>query len=82
MVSAIAVAALALTFTRDIAPIIWSRCAPCHRPGQIAPFGLLTYDDVKQRAALVGEVTARRLMPPWKPEPGKGAKGQEKGGKA
>ena len=73
MVSAIAVAALALTFTRDIAPIIWSRCAPCHRPGQIAPFCLLTYDDVKQRAALVGEVTARRLMPPWKPEPGKGA---------
>ena len=72
MVSAIA-AALALTFTRDIAPVIWSRCAPCHRPGQIAPFSLLTYDDVKPRAALVGEVTARRLMPPWKPEPGKGA---------
>jgi len=72
MVSAIAGAALALTFTRDIAPIIWSRCAPCHRPGQIAPFSLLSYDDLKRRTALVAEVTARRIMPPWKPEPGKG----------
>jgi len=60
------------TFTRDVAPIIWSRCATCHRPGEIGPFNLLTYDDVRQRAALVAAVTARRLMPPWKPEPGKG----------
>ena len=61
-----------LTFTRDIAPIIWSRCASCHRPGEIGPFSLLTYDDVRRRAAQIAAVTARRIMPPWKPVAGKG----------
>jgi len=61
-----------LTFTKDIAPIIWSRCASCHRPGEIGPFSLITYDDVRRHATLIGEVTARRLMPPWKPSAGKG----------
>ncbi|HEX7138328.1 MAG TPA: cytochrome c, partial [Vicinamibacterales bacterium] len=61
-----------VTFSRDIAPIIWSHCAPCHRPGAIAPFGLTTYDEVKRRATLIRDVTSRRLMPPWKPTEGKG----------
>lgn len=60
------------TFTTAIAPIVWSRCASCHRPGQVGPFNLLTYDDVKRRAALIAQVTAERLMPPWKPAEGKG----------
>jgi Tfp pilus assembly protein PilF len=60
------------TFTKDIAPIVWNRCASCHRPGEIGPFSLLTYHDVRQRATLVAAATARRVMPPWKPEPGKG----------
>jgi len=59
-----------LTFNKDIAPIVFARCAPCHRPGEIAPFSLLTYADVKQRATLIADVTARRVMPPWKPLPG------------
>ncbi|HEY1913230.1 MAG TPA: tetratricopeptide repeat protein [Vicinamibacterales bacterium] len=61
-----------LTFTKDVAPIVWSRCASCHRPGEIGPFSLISYADVKQRAAQIKLVTSRRLMPPWKPEPGKG----------
>src|SRR5438128_2820624 len=61
-----------LTFNRDIAPIIWTRCAPCHRPGEVGPFSLLTYDDVRRRAMQIGTVTAKGLMPPWKPEAGKG----------
>ena len=61
-----------LTFNKDIAPIVWARCATCHRPGEIGPFSLLTYDDVKRRATQIADVTSRRLMPPWKPEPGKG----------
>jgi tetratricopeptide (TPR) repeat protein len=61
-----------LTFTKDIAPIVWARCATCHRPGEIGPFSLVTYDDVKRRATQIAEVTSRRIMPPWKPEPGKG----------
>jgi Tfp pilus assembly protein PilF len=61
-----------VTFTRDIAPIVWSRCATCHRSGEIGPFNLITYDEVKRHAAQIGVVTARRIMPPWKPDPGKG----------
>lgn len=60
------------TFTRDVAPIVWRRCASCHRPGEIGPFSLLTYGEVKRRATQIGIVTARRLMPPWKPAPGRG----------
>lgn len=58
-----------LTFNKDIAPIVFSRCAPCHRPGQPAPFSLLTYNDVKKHARQIQKVTAERIMPPWLPEP-------------
>src|SRR4029077_3080315 len=61
-----------LSFYKDIAPIVWHRCSPCHRSGQVGPFSLMTYDDVRSRAAQIAAVTARRVMPPWKPEPGKG----------
>ncbi len=53
------------TFAADIAPIIYANCATCHRPGQSAPFSLLSYDDVKQRGQTIVDVTARRYMPPW-----------------
>lgn len=56
-----------LEFSKDIAPIIWNRCAPCHRPKQVAPFSLLSYSDIKKRAEQVAEVTAKRIMPPWPP---------------
>lgn len=57
-------------FTRDVAPILYKRCAPCHHEGEVAPFPLLSYEDAKKRARLIGEVTRTRLMPPWKPVPG------------
>jgi len=58
------------TFSRDVAPILFARCTSCHRPAGIAPFSLLSYQDARQRARQIAEVTASRLMPPWKPEPG------------
>ena len=61
-----------LTFTRDIAPMLLVHCAGCHQPGGGAPFNLLTYADARSRAAQIVDVTARRYMPPWKPEPGQG----------
>jgi mono/diheme cytochrome c family protein len=60
------------TFNRDIAPILYESCAGCHRPGQVAPFGLLTYQDAAKRAGLIAAVTQKRYMPPWKAEPGYG----------
>lgn len=59
-----------LTFTKDIAPVIFSSCAPCHRPGQSAPFGLLSYAEVRKRVKSIADVIDRRYMPPWLPEPG------------
>src|SRR5215471_17847490 len=61
-----------LTFAHDIAPIVYQHCATCHRPGETAPFSLLTYEDVKKRALQVAKVTQSRFMPPWLPEPGYG----------
>src|SRR5262245_4012185 len=57
-----------VTFNKDVAPLVFRNCATCHRPGQSAPFSLLTYNDAKKRAKQIAEVTARRYMPPWLPE--------------
>lgn len=56
-----------VTFTRDIAPIVFHSCAPCHHSGEAGPFPLLTYGDVKSHARQIADVTRKRLMPPWLP---------------
>ncbi len=71
--AAVAVQALSAappTYNKDIAPILNSQCARCHRPGEVAPFSLLTYQDAAKRAALIATVTTNRYMPPWKPVAG------------
>ena len=62
----------AVTYTRDVAPIIATRCGACHVPGGDAPFSLATFDEVRRRGAMIVAVTRSRFMPPWKPEPGFG----------
>ncbi len=61
-----------LTFTRNVAPIIYGHCAVCHRPGESGPFSLLTYQDVRRHARQIVTVIKSRFMPPWLPEPGFG----------
>ena len=61
-----------LTYNRDIAPIVYKQCSGCHRPGQAAPFQLITYADAKKHASEIAKVTASGYMPPWLPEPGYG----------
>src|SRR5205814_1925594 len=56
----------AVTFTEDVAPIVFNKCATCHRPGEAAPFSLTTYDDVKRRGTLIAKAVTSRAMPPWK----------------
>jgi hypothetical protein len=58
-----------VTFSKDIAPIVFNNCSGCHRPGESAPFNLLNYEDVRKRAKQIVEVTQRRYMPPWLPDP-------------
>jgi hypothetical protein len=67
-----AVASAPPTWASDVAPIIYKNCSPCHRPGQAAPFPLLSYDDVKTRAQAIVDVTERRKMPPWPPAQAEG----------
>ena len=53
------------TFTRDVAPILFKNCASCHRPGDIAPMPLLTYEDARPWAKSIREKVAVGSMPPW-----------------
>lgn len=74
-----------VTWAEDVAPILHANCATCHRPGSIAPFSLLTYDDARRRASQIAEVTTTGFMPPWLPAPGEslagsGGDGGEDGG--
>ena len=61
-----------VTFAHDVAPILIEHCGACHHPDGPAPFSLLTYASAKQHATQIAAVTHRRVMPPWKSEPGYG----------
>ena len=58
-----------ITFTKDIAPILNRNCVACHRPGNIAPMSLRTYDEVRPWSELIREKVVSRQMPPWHAAP-------------
>jgi mono/diheme cytochrome c family protein len=62
----------AASFTRDVAPILQRHCQGCHRPGDVAPFSLLTYEQAAAWASDVKRVATARTMPPWKAAHGHG----------
>src|SRR5580765_6465257 len=53
------------TFTKDVAPILYKNCTTCHRPGEIAPMSLLTYDDARPYAKAIRDEVGEGHMPPW-----------------
>jgi hypothetical protein len=53
------------TYARDVAPILQRRCQGCHRPGQVGPFALSSYDDARGHAKMIASVVERGVMPPW-----------------
>lgn len=55
----------AVTFTKDVAPILQRSCQTCHRPGAIAPMSLLTYQDARPWARSIRTKVTAREMPPW-----------------
>ncbi len=59
----------AATFSKEVAPIFFKRCAECHRPGEAAPFSVLSYKDVRPWAKSIREKVANRTMPPWHADP-------------
>jgi mono/diheme cytochrome c family protein len=54
-----------VTFTKDIAPILQNRCQNCHRPGDMAPMSLVTYEEVRPWVRSIKARVAAREMPPW-----------------
>src|SRR4051794_3032785 len=58
------------TYTREISRIVQGKCQQCHRPNDIAPFALTTYDDVVTYAEDIKVALTDKKMPPWKPAPG------------
>ncbi|GAA4469474.1 hypothetical protein GCM10023093_29030 [Nemorincola caseinilytica] len=58
-----------VTFTEDVAPILYSNCTGCHRLGGSAHFSLVTFEDAKKYAAANAYVTRNRIMPPWPADP-------------
>jgi mono/diheme cytochrome c family protein len=54
-----------VTFHKDVLPILQKNCQNCHRPGQIGPMSLLTYDEARPWAKSIKQAVITRKMPPW-----------------
>ena len=57
------------TYNRDVAPILTKSCVSCHRPNQIGPMSLLTYDEVRPWAKSIAKNVQDGTMPPWHADP-------------
>lgn len=60
------------TYSKEVSRLIQSKCQGCHRPNDIAPFALMSYDDAVTWADDMKRVLTDKIMPPWKPVPGHG----------
>ena len=58
-----------VTFASHAAAIVQEKCQSCHRPGQVGPFPLTNYDEVRKHSAMIREVVDDRRMPPWHADP-------------
>jgi hypothetical protein len=61
--------AAGVTFTKDVAPIIFNKCANCHRAGEVAPMPLTSYQEVRPWSKAIKEEVVERTMPPWFADP-------------
>lgn len=68
----------AVSYHRDVVPILQKHCQNCHRPGEIGPMSLLTYRQARNWASDLKELTQSRKMPPWMPTDGPAFRGQRR----
>ena len=61
------------TFTKDVAPILYENCVRCHRPGEVAPMSLTSYQEARPWARSIKAKVAAREMPPWFADPAFGS---------
>src|SRR5262244_3692659 len=62
----------AVTFNKQVLPILQKNCQACHRPGEIAPMSFLTYQEVRPWAKAIKLAVVKRQMPPWFADPAYG----------
>ena len=60
------------TFYKDVLPILQANCQSCHRPGEVAPMSLLTYEQARPWARAIKAAVTSRQMPPWFADPSVG----------
>ena len=70
--AAVAADGAPVSFTKDVAPIVYKSCAECHRPTMFAPMSLMTYDDARPYARAIKAKVVARQMPPWGADPAHG----------
>jgi hypothetical protein len=61
-----------VTYHEDVVPVLQKHCQACHRPGEAAPFSMLTYRDTRPWAAAMKRAAVSRQMPPWHADPSVG----------
>lgn len=59
----------AVTFNKDVLPVLQKNCQTCHRPGEVAPMSLLTYQDARPYAKAMKTAVLQKKMPPWSADP-------------
>lgn len=57
------------TYTKDVAPLMFNSCASCHRPGEVAPMSLLSYEETRPWAKAIKQKVVSGEMPPWHADP-------------
>ena len=67
-----AAAADAPTFYKDVLPVLQANCQTCHRPGEVAPMALLTYEQARPWAKAIKTAVVSKKMPPWFADPAYG----------
>lgn len=67
---AVSTSAQDITYAEHVAPILMENCVTCHRPGEVAPMSLLTYDDARQYMGSIAFMVSEKRMPPWHAAPG------------
>ena len=65
LVLGLSILANAETFSKDVYPIVRSRCQTCHQKGEIAPMAFTNYSDTRPWAKAIRESVVKGTMPPW-----------------
>src|SRR3954471_4794960 len=66
------------TFYKDVLPILQNNCQTCHRPGEVAPMSLISYDEARPWARSIKTKTTAKQMPPWFADPDAGVFSNER----